>query len=643
MNKTLYLIFICLLLCAGTRLVAQTFDYNRVSGHPRLLMKQGEEQQIRESLKDNPEMQRVYKQIVGEADRLLVCPTLTYKKEGRRLLAVSREALKRIFDLSFVYRMTGEDKYRLRAEQEMVSVCSFGDWNPSHFLDVGEMTMAVAIGYDWLFDKLSPETRRVVRESILQKGFAPSNDKQYNWFLKAENNWNQVCNTGLVYGALALLDSDSKEAAAVIERAMSSVPLSMKVYAPDGNYPEGYNYWGYGTSFNVMLIAALESALGSDGGLSAVEGFMSSARFMQYMAGTTGLAFNFSDARETTQSFPAMFWYASKLGDPSLLWNEKIFLTREDTHFTAEEERFLPIVLIYGSRFDMKEVTPPVSKIWTGHGKVPVALIRTGWDKGEGFYVGIKGGTASANHAHMDAGSFVFEAQGVRWAQDLGMQEYYSLEKKGVRLWNGNQDGQRWDVFRYNNFVHNTLTVNGEKHQVKGTVPILATYTKDARLGASLDMTSLFGSNLKKATREVVLVKERYLQVTDQVQAAGQPASVRWTMVTSATPKQLDSHTMELTKEGKKLHVIIDSPSAAAFSVVDNVPSHSYDAPNPGSVRIVFDVDVKAGRKETLKVRLVPVVEEYMNVPICRGTTIPVNGHIGMLQFLFVICRNSSS
>lgn len=78
----------------------------------------------------------------------------------------------------------------------------------------------------------------------------------------------------------------------------------------------------------------------------------------------------------------------------------------------------------------MKEVTPPVSKIWTGHGKVPVALIRTGWDKGEGFYVGIKGGTASANHAHMDAGSFVFEAQGVRWAQDLGMQEYYSLERK---------------------------------------------------------------------------------------------------------------------------------------------------------------------------------------------------------------------
>ncbi len=609
MNKTLFLIATCLLLCLGMHSVAQTFDYSRVESHPRLLMKQGAEQDIRKSLEGNPEMQRVYNQIVGEADRLMIKPTLTYKKEGRRLLAVSREALKRIFDLSFVYRMTGEDKYRLRAEQEIVSVCSFDDWNPSHFLDVGEMTMAVAIGYDWLYDRLSPETKKLAREAILQKGFAPSNDEQYNWFLKAENNWNQVCNTGLVYGALALLESDTKVATGIIERAMSSVPLSMKVYAPDGNYPEGYNYWGYGTSFNAMLIAALESALGSDGGLCATEGFMPSARFMQYMAGTTGLAFNFSDARETTQSFPAMFWYASKLNDPSLLWNEKIFLTRGDTHFTAEEERFLPIILIYGSHFDMKEVTPPASKIWVGHGKVPVALIRTGWNEGEGFYVGIKGGTASASHAHMDAGSFVFEALGVRWAQDLGMQEYYSLEKENVRLWNSNQDGQRWDVFRYNNFVHNTLTVNGEKHQVKGTVPILATYTKDANLGASLDMTSLFGDDLKKATREVALIKEQYLQVTDRVQAAGKPASVRWTMVTSATPKQIDAHTMELTKEGKKLHLVLDSPSSASFSVIDNVPSHSYDAPNPGSVRIIFDADLKAGQKETLKVRFVPVTQ----------------------------------
>ena len=37
-------------------------------------------------------------------------------------------------------------------------------------------------------------------------------------------------------------------------------------YGPDGGYPEGFGYWGYGTSFQVMLIAALESAFGTDNG-----------------------------------------------------------------------------------------------------------------------------------------------------------------------------------------------------------------------------------------------------------------------------------------------------------------------------------------------------------------------------------------
>ena len=51
----------------------------------------------------------------------------------------------------------------------MLQAASFPDWNPQHFLDVGEMTMALAIGYDWLYDSLQPDTRRVVREAIIEK------------------------------------------------------------------------------------------------------------------------------------------------------------------------------------------------------------------------------------------------------------------------------------------------------------------------------------------------------------------------------------------------------------------------------------------------------------------------------------------
>ena len=108
----------------------------------------------------------------------------TYQR-GKRLLAISRIALKRIYYLSYAYRMTGDQKYALRAEQEMLAVSHFTDWNPTHFLDVGEMVMALAIGYDWLYDSLQPDTRRVVREAIIAKGFDAAKNTRHAWFYTA--------------------------------------------------------------------------------------------------------------------------------------------------------------------------------------------------------------------------------------------------------------------------------------------------------------------------------------------------------------------------------------------------------------------------------------------------------------------------
>ena len=44
----------------------------------------------------------------------------------------------------------------------------------------------------------------------------------------------------------------------------------------------------------------------------------------------------------------------------------------------------------------------------------------------------------------MDAGSFIYERKGIRWAIDLGMQNYLSLESRGINLWDQSQEGQRW-------------------------------------------------------------------------------------------------------------------------------------------------------------------------------------------------------
>jgi hypothetical protein len=55
----------------------------------------------------------------------------------------------------------------------MLTVANFPDWHPEHFLDTAELTTALAIGYDWLYDYLSPEDRSAIRRAIVDKGLRP--------------------------------------------------------------------------------------------------------------------------------------------------------------------------------------------------------------------------------------------------------------------------------------------------------------------------------------------------------------------------------------------------------------------------------------------------------------------------------------
>ncbi|MDD4921775.1 MAG: heparinase II/III family protein [Bacteroidales bacterium] len=594
-----------LLLLSSLSVMSQSFNYSKLGPHPRLLLKAGEEQKILKNLDNNPTIMKVHQRIIKCCDEMLNLPTLERKKDGKRLLAVSREALRRVFYLSYAYRMTGENKYILRAEKEMLTLSAFTDWNPSHYLDVAEMTMALAIGYDWLYKDLQPNTKTTVRQAIAEKGFLTSKNTKDAWFYNSDNNWNQVCNAGLVYGALAVFEDEKVAATEIIEKCMETIVKPTETYGPDGNYAEGYMYWGYGTTFEVMLIAALENNFGTDKGISNIPGFLKSAQYIEYMTGPGGLSFNYSDSWPDGVSNPILFWFAKRLKDPSLLWIEKEYLMSGNAQ--AGEDRLLPCLPIFAADFHLNQITPPTKKIWVGHGKTPVILVRNGWKSKNDSYFGLKGGTASANHAHMDAGSFVFEAMGVRWAMDLGAQGYLSLESQGVSLWDSGQNGQRWDVLVMRNEYHNTLTVNGQRHIVKGFAPIIKTYEKDDMLGGTLDMSGIFAGELKTASRKVALMDGQYLEVTDDVEAENKETVICWTMCTPAEAKMINDHTFELTKNGKKLHLIIDAPAKVGLKTWSNDPIHSYDRPNPDTRRVGFEVKLNPGQKEQLKVRLVPV------------------------------------
>jgi hypothetical protein len=616
----------------------ESINYSKVANHPRLLLSKDDEKVLLKAIANNPGYKKIDTYIHEISDKIILEEPLVFEMKGKRLLAVSRKALTRLYYLSYSYRITKNKKYLDRAEKELNAVCSFDSWNPSHFLDVGEMAIGIAIAYDWLYSDLQESTKQNVRKAIVEKAFNPSYEPKQSWFLGATSNWNSVCNTGLVYGALAILEDEKKESVAVIERALKSNLLPLTVYAPDGNYPEGPGYWNYGTTFEVMLIAALESALGSDNGLSKAPGFMKTADYMLFSGGPSGNAFNYYDCGENQTAVATMFWFADKTKNISLI-SKEIEMINNNNYTKVEAgdiERILPNALVFGRNLNLSKIDLPKQKVFVGHGVTPVAIVRTDWKGSNGKYLGVKGGSASDGHSHMDQGSFVYDIGSNRWAMDFGLQSYGTLESKGVDLWNLKQDSQRWEIFKYNNLNHNTLTINNQKHNVTGRATIVETFEKGKELGAKIDLTQVlnFNNELKLATRKAVLVDESYLKIEDFIEVNANPVDLRWNMVTRASAQIVDKNTIKLTLKGKILFLKVTSDTPVTLAIrpsedpskykseFGNYNYGDYNQTNKGTVMVGFDTKIDANTAAKFTVTLIEGKTEF----ILKNNTIVLDG-----------------
>ena len=603
--KLLFTCIAALLTLSAGNALAQA-DLSRLADHPRLLLPKGAEKKLLKQINRDAVWKEIHTATLGEADRIITLPVSERIKTGMRLLAVSRENLRRIFILSYAYRMTGQEKYLVRAEQEMLKAASFSDWNPSHFLDVGEMTMALGVGYDWLYPALSEASRRTIREAIVEKGFKPSYDTAYNWFVDAEHNWNQVCNGGLAFGAIAVAESEPDWAQKIIDRAIDKVRLPMRHYAPDGAYPEGPGYWGYGTLFNVLLIGGLESTFGTDYGLSQMPGFMQTGTYEMQMVSPLIKHFNYMDNSYEPESSSAPFWFYSKTQDPSVLCQQVSILQR-DTAKKYLKDRVLPAMLIWGAGAPMEKAVAPQETFWAGRGNTPVCVMRSGWGDPNARFVGVKLGSPSINHGHMDVGSFVFEADGVRWAIDLGSEDYNTTETRGVDLWNMAQQSQRWDVFRYNNRSHNTLTFNDKLQRVNGSAQIIESDSATARRFVKTDLTPVYAGQVDKVERTISLVDNDYLLIEDEITAGKNYTRMRWTLMTRATPKILSDNTVMLEQDGKRCLLKIESETPIVWRFEKTPTVNTFDSPNPDVTMVVFDTDLKRGETQYVRAQLTPM------------------------------------
>jgi hypothetical protein len=244
---------------------------------------------------------------------------------------------------------------------------------------------------------------------------------------------------------------------------------------------------------------------------------------------------------------------------------------------------------------------------WSSGGSVPVAILRSSWSDKNATYIGIKGGSPSASHGHMDSGSIVLESDGVRWAIDLEPEDYHRIESSGMNLWDRGQDSDRWKLLRLNNHGHNTLVIDGQLQNSSGNAPIEAFSDHSEVPFAIVNLTDAYRGQVKSARRGVALLPSGEVLIRDEFEGLQPGSRVRWGMITRGQPNEIASHRVLLRQEEQTLTLSFLGESDDSWQTIDiSNPENDLDSPNPGLRIIALKIIVPATGNLTITVRATP-------------------------------------
>jgi len=572
---------------------------HRATSHPRLFLDNKTWDGICTQLENgsNKAVSLLHSNIIKEAEELPDTPIIWGLDEsGTRILNQSRTGLKRVLFDAYAYRYTSDKRYLEHAVKTLNQLCDMPDWNGWHFLDVAEMAAALAIGYDWLYDDLSPALKERLVKTIKEYAFTEAFDFNKAWFYDSAHNWNQVCNGGLAMAALAFREDCGPVAGNIIRNAVRTNRSKLQaIYGPDGCYPEGHGYWNYGNTYQLLLNASFDSALGDDFGLSGAKGFDRTGDFVASCYGADEKMFNYYDnALKASPSVP-LWYFAWRFDKPYLLSREMEYLDSDGRYYN-KDSKILPIIIAYASRIDTDNLAQPEPAMYVGHGHNPIATVRGTNSDGEWFF-GVKGGKAANNHGHADAGSFIFDRGGVRWAADPGAVKYTKAENelkaRGGNFWDKKQNSMRWDIYPIGNEWHNTLTVNGKKHIVDSMATITSTLDERDIKTVCVNLGKVLGDDIASAERTFELREGTSLSISDRIKAA-KNSHICFTLVSEAKP-ETDGKTLKLIAGDKAMSVTTQG-AKTTYSIVD-----CPDAAQSGLSIIRIEYDIKAGKTCTFK------------------------------------------
>ena len=572
--------------------------------HPRLVATPALVAAAKARRARDPEFDRVVAGVLRAAERQLAEPTTAYSiPDGKRLLDASRRVLGVVQTQGMAWLLTRDSRFAERGARELEAAAAWKDWNPSHFLDTAELCRAFGLGLDWLHEPLGPERRARLRAALVEKGLRPAlachrGEPGASGFPRTTHNWNQVCNAGVALGALAVAEDEPGLARELLRLSLASIRRSLAKFAPDGGWDEGYGYFHYAASYSVALMAGLETATGSAAGLDRLPGMDRAADFPALMEGPSGAIFAYADCRDKSRPMPEVGWLAARHGRAlGAAWQRRQALADPS-----------PLDVLWLPEPPRVPAEPPLA---AGFAANAVGLLRTGFGPSDAF-VGLKAGDNRANHAHLDIGSFAYEAGGHRWAVDLAGDNYNLPGYFGK---------QRWSYYRLRAEGHNTLALRGAAgpdQDPKADCPLLLCRWGADGGRAVADLSAAL-PGVASARRGFHLRPDRALRVQDEVAAGQAPALLLWSLHTPAkVVLSADGRSATLTlpaprgsRTAPSLRVELRGDRDARLESLPAAPLPPAE-PRPGETansrhrKLAIRLDVPAGGTKAIAVDLLP-------------------------------------
>lgn len=529
------------------------------AAHPRIMADKAQFDLLRdEYYRTGSPAKSMCDTIVTNADRILKLSPQEYNiPDKQRILTISRELLRRMEYLGAAYQITGEQKYADCAWENLYKTINFPDWNPSHMIDVGELNAAFAIGYDWMYDGYTEEQRQQIYEGVKRQGLnvtrlcyygrVPKWSQWANYtsaFTSWKSNFNAVINGGALAAAMAFAEHDPDYCFDIAEKAVRSLEYTMIGFQPDGSWIEGIAYWNYTLSYLSKGVGSMITTLGTDYGLMGYPGVEKTALWIRSMISPLG-GNNFHDSSKMTKVTEWLLWLGK-------IYNNTAYSTMRRSATTGGGGGVYDAIW-YKSGIPTTESALPRYIASNG---IESVSDRSAYDDNKAMYFSAHGGSVFCYHSHCDTGNFVYEANGVRWADDLGS-ESYDVQRDGGLGFYGS--------YRRRAEAHNVVVINPNTSDKDGGqsndafAPLIKAKETDYGSFSEYDMSDCYRDYVSLYHRQFhtdydtkSLIVSDYINLKDS-------SDVCWFMITPAEVSWIDNTHFVLTKNTQKLYGTVET------------------------------------------------------------------------------------